>query len=288
LVICAGGFVRMTGSGMGCPDWPKCFGYWTPPTDISQLPTNYKEIYANRGYDTLDFNVFNTWTEYINRVLGVISGLFCFVLLVVGWLTKNNKLFFLSLFLVLLMGFQAWMGALVVYSVLAPFKITIHMLIALLILSVLLFLYQLTKRRAVSADVINSKWIWLALIASIIQVILGTQVREGVDTLLHYIDRVNIIKDLPFVFEMHRTMAWLVVTSNILLIYCYRKLFNSHFELKAIIMVIGAIFLSGLLMSYHNLLGLYQLLHLLLAVSLYLCQLSFLLKQSNLPSLRSL
>ena len=67
LIICAGGFVRMTGAGMGCPDWPKCFGQWIPPTSIEDVPVNYKQIYSDRGYDKLNFNVFNTWAEYINR-----------------------------------------------------------------------------------------------------------------------------------------------------------------------------------------------------------------------------
>jgi cytochrome c oxidase assembly protein subunit 15 len=103
LVITAGSFVRITGSGMGCPDWPKCFGQWIPPTTEEQLPANYLSIFQEKrakkavkfcsflrkvGMEetakkiekdpTLlreePFNVARTYTEYINRLLGFIAG----------------------------------------------------------------------------------------------------------------------------------------------------------------------------------------------------------------------
>src|SRR4028119_1014324 len=107
LLILVGGVVRSTGSGMGCPDWPKCFGTWVPPTAVSQLPPNYKEIYTEQrvaknqriaktldqlGFEEVaaqifahptqyvetDFNATKTWIEYLNRLLGALIGVFIF------------------------------------------------------------------------------------------------------------------------------------------------------------------------------------------------------------------
>ena len=111
LVILAGSVVRMTGSGMGCPDWPKCFGYLIPPTERSQLdwkpnfqfnksqiiiideelfyaPESFEsnDIFESKNWkkytkhDYAKFNPIHTWIEYINRLIGALAGIIVLIL----------------------------------------------------------------------------------------------------------------------------------------------------------------------------------------------------------------
>src|SRR5690625_6952131 len=60
-VILMGSLVRASGAGLGCPDWPRCFGMWIPPMTAAELPPQY---------DATLFNPLHTWLEYINRLTG--------------------------------------------------------------------------------------------------------------------------------------------------------------------------------------------------------------------------
>ena len=78
LVILAGSLVRMTGSGMGCPDWPKCFGYLIPPTNIEKISWKSKKeynegvmiLYNEKFYNSKeDFVSKSIWKDFISSVI---------------------------------------------------------------------------------------------------------------------------------------------------------------------------------------------------------------------------
>ena len=216
IVILAGGTVRMTGSGMGCPDWPKCFGYLIPPTDRADIEWknnhSYKKnqiiilndslIYANRNFISKDsiirnnwtnytkhdyskFNVYHTWIEYINRLIGALAGLSVLILFISSLrFIKKNKLITILAFLSLTgILFQAWLGKTVVDSNLLAGKITIHMLMAIIIVSILFIL--LSKLNAKESNLVFNRYIstltFISLVFLIIQVFSGTEIRQFVD-----------------------------------------------------------------------------------------------------------
>jgi heme a synthase len=279
LLILAGGVVRATRSGMGCPDWPKCFGQYIPPLSEAELPANYQEIYADRGYSDTTFNVFHTWTEYINRLLGAFTGLLLFAMVVLAfWYYGKRKLSIalLMLFIFLLTGFQAWLGAIVVATILAPVKITTHMVVALIILALLIVVLFLAKKAdglITNKDTLESIGLLkplsiIALLFTLLQVVFGTQVRQEVDVILKasadYMPGENWFEQLSGLFLVHRNMAFIIAAVNVLLwLKTPQNSILRNLSLY-VVLLIAAEIVSGFVLAYFQLPAFFQPVHLLL------------------------
>ncbi|MCX7089060.1 MAG: COX15/CtaA family protein [Methylococcales bacterium] len=230
VLILIGGIVRASGAGMGCPDWPTCFGQWIPPTDASELPANYQEIYAQRGYQNTTFNPVKTWTEYLNRLSGVSIG---FLIVLTVWTSRiylkaDKMVFYIASSILLLVMFQGWLGSAVVASNLKPFMITLHMLLALFIVALLIYAIARSQRAflmQVDCQRLSTKFhtvLKLAMGMTLLQVIMGTQVREAVDFIAHehgYIDRQFWRNDFPIIFYIHRSFSALILFTNLWLVW---------------------------------------------------------------------
>jgi heme a synthase len=189
VLIFVGGIVRATGSGMGCPDWPKCFGMWVPPTHVDQLPQNYQQVFGAKLKGEVVFNPVKTWIEYVNRLLGVLTGFFIFLTFIFSFLAyrfSQPKIVILSFVSFLLVAFEGWLGSKVVSSELHPVLITVHMLVSLLLLGILIMVIlksyqiQFNRKKPEKLSAISFLLI-ISLILSIGQIIFGTQIREGID-----------------------------------------------------------------------------------------------------------
>jgi cytochrome c oxidase assembly protein subunit 15 len=211
---------------MGCPDWPTCFGQWIPPTSEAELPGKYQEIYAQRGYADTRFNPVKTWTEYVNRLIGVsIGGL---ILLTVAFSIPLRKqdppVFYLSTAVLLLVGFQGWLGSAVVASNLKPAMITAHMVMAFLIVSLLLYAVIRSQRVRIERTAfapLPARFrtvLILAMVMTLLQIAMGTQIRESVDviaTLFSVADRHLWREEFPTVFYVHRSFSSLILLTNL-------------------------------------------------------------------------
>lgn len=268
-VIIAGGVVRCTGSGMGCPDWPKCFGRWIPPTQISELPTNYVEIYSKGGHLTVEFNVWKTWTEYINRLIGVLIGLAIFATLIysISYYKSNKLIFYLSIISFILVGFQGWLGSKVVSSNLLPFMVSIHMVVALIIVCILIYAHSLANIKNISTHKSLKIVLIITAFATLFQILLGTQVRQNIDIVaksMLYENRQLWVQNLSNIFIFHRLFAYILILLNGYLIYNFYKLkqFYASYILGLCIVCELA---TGLILTYFDFPSFIQPFHLVIA-----------------------
>ena len=229
-LIAVGGIVRATGSGMGCPDWPQCFDRWIPPTDVSQLPANYQEIYAERGYADTEFNAVKTWTEYVNRLVGALIGIFIFLTAVAArhYRKVDPPVFWWSVAAFLLVGFQGWLGSVVVASNLTTWMITLHMLVALVIVCILIYTLVRSQRDS-SATSPSRPLPTIAFSAAfglmLLQTLIGTQVRERIDHVAReMVERSAWIAETGALTLLHRSFSLVVAASIIYLLWKLRPL----------------------------------------------------------------
>ncbi|MDB5274778.1 MAG: heme synthase [Chitinophagaceae bacterium] len=260
LVILAGGVVRCTGSGMGCPDWPRCFGTWVPPTDVSQLPADYKQKYKVQGHEA-EFNVAKTWTEYGNRLVGALTGIFIFCMFVysIPFYKEDKQVFYFSLLGLLLVGFQGWLGAKVVASYLSPVMITLHMALAMLLIGVLWYVYfRASKAVWLSGSLFNrlrayKLWLWLLAVATFIQIIIGTQVREEIDMIadaMNHAGRGKWIDLLKENFMAHRILSYFIAALTVYLLIKARMDWELGKGAKKVIYAIGFFITLEMIIGY--------------------------------------
>ena len=311
ILILVGGIVRSTGSGMGCPDWPKCFGNWVPPTDVAQLPADYKRVYADYRHkknvrfarylrmvgmgstaDQLlnddsvlveaDFNPTKTWIEYFNRITGVIIGFLVFAVFVYSlkYWRSDRKLTVISFLSLLLVSFTGWIGSFVVSSNLTPWTITLHMFLALATVALLVFLVHASKAPKVEPQgSVTAFWWLLACIAVVlVQILLGTQVREAIDSVARFAGREQWISAISADLVIHRSFSWIVLLLHVGLVFNLRKTQAfKGFQLGLILLILATI-LSGVGLAWFAVPAFLQPVHLLLATLCFGVQFMFLLR----------
>lgn len=303
LVIIAGSIVRMTGSGMGCPDWPFCFGYAIPPTEIStvtwapgrtfepgQMIVHNDQLWVAQGTFVTDqvfreenwevytkhnyahFNPVHTWVEYINRLIGAATGIPALLLALISLFAIKRSVWFAvyGLSVPLVLGFEAWLGKTVVDGNLVPHQITIHMLGAIALVFILFrFLAFIQNRRSSRLEISGSlRWLlWALGLVLFLQIIAGTQVREEIDAIAKLVsDRSTWIENLSTLFIIHRSTAPLLMVGSLAAMLMNHRLVRSIFEIDLFFLLIWAEALSGVILAYFELPKWNQPVHLLLAV----------------------
>jgi len=329
LVVLAGAVVRTTGSGMGCPDWPKCFGLAIPPTRLDQVEwapaTGYHtgrmvlhadtvwvatsdhvsgaegfpaEQAAGRwsAYTVHDYTHFaphHTWIEFLNRLLGAWTGIPALIVLalaaVLGVRHRKWKPLLAAAAGLVLLGYVAWLGKLVVDGNLVPFSITKHMLGAVAIVSVYAAAISAATPAGLKESVAvlkanRARWqvaVGLSALLAVAQLIFGTQVREAVDAAASAgIARESWLEALPAWWKGHRTAAWAVAAAHVVwLVPVVRAADFRRWSVPgAVIALLAGQFLTGVLFAYAGMPAWSQPLHLVLGVGLVVADVWVLLR----------
>ncbi len=275
VLIAIGALVRASGAGLGCPDWPRCFGQWIPPTSAEGLPP---------GWDRSQFNVAHTWLEYGNRLVGVLVGVLILGTLIAA-LRRHRRdpaVLWPSVAAFILVGVQGWLGGQVVAKQLDSETVSLHLLLALVIVGLLQYAYLSARlleqdhARTQSRPSAAQRGIGhAALVVAILllaQIALGTLVRSTVHAIAEARPELARSEWLPRSWWpdlAHRQAALVVAAAAGLLWVLVRRRVPHHLPLRRwssiVAVLVGAQLLAGLGLAYLALPAVLQVIHLSLA-----------------------
>lgn len=279
-LILVGGLVRASGAGLGCPDWPKCYGLWIPPLDVAGLPAQY---------DASEFNALKTWTEYVNRLIGVLIGLLITLTFILSFRYRNSRpsVTVASGLAFVLVLFQGWLGGMVVRTGLSEGIITLHMITAMVIVGMLIYaaFKAISGQIGIEIKAENRKALLtgtgLLLFFTLIQMVFGTQVREGIDVIsrgVEVIPRSEWIDYVGIIDDIHRSFSWsILIASGYISWYIHKHQIVGYFRTLNIwvaLMILSQI-VVGVVLAYFGMPAIFQVLHLFgsaVLVSLILLQ----------------
>jgi cytochrome c oxidase assembly protein subunit 15 len=293
VLIFVGATVRVTGSGLGCPDWPFCYGNWVPPTkaeDINFERLNLEKFRAkaaSHGRDPAtitpeslraEFDPVATWVEYLNRLTSMPVGLSALALFIAsfGQIGKGRgRLCLASTGVLILVLLNAWLGARVVLSGLKPGTITLHMALAILLQCLLVYTawragdspWRLSwNDAAVSAGGLR-RVAWLLFALVVIEGVMGSQVREMTDHLARThagAPRSAWVAELESsaVYLIHRSFSWLILAAACAFLWQARKrLMKTGWLEWAVWLLVVAQMILGVVLSQVGILAAAQVLH---------------------------
>jgi cytochrome c oxidase assembly protein subunit 15 len=241
-LICVGAVVRVSGAGLGCPDWPRCWGKLVPPSsadeiDFDKLPMEkFRRAAEKHGLDRetvtaeslhAEFNVTHAWTEYLNRLSATPVSIFTIATFVAAfWQRKRRPLVFWMAFASLMLVIvNALVGAMVVSSRLKPVIITIHLALAMVMLATLTYCaWRGTdtpwRIRLKERGGLVKCSVAILVLAVAAEGMIGSQIREITDEMAKA--HVGQARDLWIdeleqagVYLFHRSFSWAVLAASI-------------------------------------------------------------------------
>lgn len=211
-LIFVGGLVRVSGAGLGCPDWPKCFGSWIPPLSVADIPANI---------DPSHFNITLAWIEYSNRLVGVLLGFIIVAMAIqaIRHFRHVKSILYPSIISALLVAFQGWQGSAVVSSSLESILVSTHLMIALVLASLLIWVtiqgyaYENGGDNSTPRRFSKEMYLWVIglYVISILQIVLGTVVRTAVERVGGEVASGKILSQAGNIVDVHMIIG-LVVT----------------------------------------------------------------------------